>query len=49
MSRLQALIAEWFATHEALTVGDFRGFTGASREYSVPLLEHADRAAEGCE
>jgi hypothetical protein len=25
-------------------VGDFRGFTGASRKYAVPLLEHADRA-----
>ena len=44
MTRLRASLDEWFATHEALTVSDLRGFTGASRKYAVPLLEHADRA-----
>ena len=26
-----------------MTVADFRGITGASRKYGVPLLEHCDR------
>ena len=44
MSRLQKLLAEWFgAGHATLTVADFRGITGASRKYGVPLLEHCDR------
>jgi selenocysteine-specific elongation factor len=43
LERLQALLRDWFEQHPALTVGDFRGFTGASRKYAVPLLEHADR------
>jgi selenocysteine-specific elongation factor len=43
MTRLRALLDAWFATHPALTVADFRGFTDASRKYAVPLLEHADR------
>ncbi len=44
MERLQASLAAWFASHEALTVAEFREMTGASRKYAVPLLEHADRA-----
>ena len=43
IDRLRASMREWFAAHEALTVGDLRGFTGASRKYAVPLLEFADR------
>jgi len=38
------LLADWFgAGHATLTVADFRGITGASRKYGVPLLEHCDR------
>jgi selenocysteine-specific elongation factor len=43
IEKLRALLDGWFATHPALTVADFRGFTGASRKYAVPLLEHCDR------
>jgi len=44
MERLQALVVAWFdAGHSAMTVADFRGFTGASRKFAVPLLEHCDR------
>ncbi len=43
MTRLRALLDDWFASHAALTVADFRSFTDASRKYAVPLLEHADR------
>ncbi len=43
MAKLETLLREWFAAHDTLTVGDLRGFTGASRKYAVPLLEHADR------
>jgi selenocysteine-specific elongation factor len=44
MSRLSSLVSEWFAGgHTSLTVADFRGLTGASRKFSVPLLEHCDR------
>jgi selenocysteine-specific elongation factor len=44
MSKLQSLVAGWFdGGHASLTVADFRGITGASRKYSVPLLEHGDR------
>jgi len=44
MARLSWLVAEWFAGgHTGLTVADFRGLTGASRKFSVPLLEHCDR------
>src|SRR5262245_46337004 len=43
LAKLKALLDEWFATHAALTVADFRGFTGASRKFAVPLLEHGDR------
>ena len=45
IERMRAQVAEWFdADHAALTVADFRGFTGASRKFAVPLLEYADRA-----
>ena len=44
MERLRTLIAGWFEGGKpSLTVGDFRGLTGASRKYGVPLLEHSDR------
>jgi selenocysteine-specific elongation factor len=43
MDDLKRRLATWFAKSEALTVADFRGFTGASRKYAVPLLEHCDR------
>ena len=44
MGRLQSLVVAWFdAGHSAMTVADFRGFTGASRKFAVPLLEHCDR------
>src|SRR5499427_2437219 len=44
MSRLEALLSGWFSSgHAALTVADFRGITGASRKFGVPLLEHCDR------
>jgi selenocysteine-specific elongation factor len=44
VEKLQALVAGWFdAGHASLTVADFRGFTGASRKFAVPLLEHCDR------
>jgi selenocysteine-specific elongation factor len=44
MSRLSSLVSEWFGGgHASLTVADFRGLTGASRKFSVPLLEHCDR------
>lgn len=44
ITRLRAQLDEWFATHEALTLQDFRGFTGASRKFAVPLLEFCDRS-----
>jgi selenocysteine-specific elongation factor len=44
MQRLRATLAEWFAKNAALSVGNFRELTGASRKYAVPLLEHTDRA-----
>lgn len=43
MDRLRAALDAWFAEHPTLTVGDLRSFTGASRKYAVPLLEHCDR------
>ena len=43
LARLRELLRDWFAAHDALTVADFRGFTGASRKFAVPLLEHSDR------
>jgi selenocysteine-specific elongation factor len=44
MSRLSELVAGWFGGgHASLTVADFRGLTGASRKFGVPLLEHCDR------
>ena len=44
MSRLQSLVAGWFdGGHTSMTVAEFRGITGASRKFSVPLLEHCDR------
>jgi selenocysteine-specific elongation factor len=44
MERLSSLVSGWFADgHPSLTVADFRGLTGASRKFSVPLLEHCDR------
>jgi selenocysteine-specific elongation factor len=44
MERLASLVSGWFADgHASLTVADFRGLTGASRKFSVPLLEHCDR------
>ncbi len=44
MTRLRALLDDWFAAHPTLTVADFRSFTDASRKFAVPLLEHCDRA-----
>ena len=44
LARLQRLVSEWFESgHAAMTVADFRGVTGASRKFGVPLLEHCDR------
>ena len=43
MEKLRALLDAWFATRPTLTVADLRGFTGASRKFAVPLLEHCDR------
>ncbi len=44
MEKLRALVSGWFdAGNATLTVADFRGFTGASRKFAVPLLEHCDR------
>ena len=44
MERLRALVDAWFdAGHATMTVADFRGVTGASRKFAVPLLEHCDR------
>ncbi len=40
---LRRRLTTWFAKSETLTVADFRGLTGASRKYAVPLLEHCDR------
>jgi selenocysteine-specific elongation factor len=44
LARLQRLVSEWFeGGHASMTVADFRGITGASRKFGVPLLEHCDR------
>jgi len=43
MERLRSTLASWFAKQPALSVANFRELTGASRKYSVPLLEHCDR------
>ncbi len=44
MTRLESLVSAWFSGgHLAMTVADFRGLTGASRKFGVPLLEHCDR------
>jgi selenocysteine-specific elongation factor len=43
MERLRGFVETWFAKNAALTVADFRSFTGATRKFAVPLLEHSDR------
>jgi selenocysteine-specific elongation factor len=44
MERLRSLVAGWFdAGRSTMSVADFRGITGASRKFAVPLLEHCDR------
>jgi selenocysteine-specific elongation factor len=44
LARLQRLVSEWFeGGHASMTVADFRGITGASRKFGVPLLEYCDR------
>jgi len=44
LARLQGLVSEWFeGGHASMTVADFRGITGASRKFGVPLLEYCDR------
>jgi len=43
MEELRKKLAGYFETRPAMTVGDFRDLTGASRKYAVPLLEHCDR------
>ena len=43
LDQLRAQLVAWFAQHPSLTVANFRELTGASRKYSVPLLEHSDR------
>jgi selenocysteine-specific elongation factor len=43
LERLRGTLVTWFTTKPALTVGDFRDQTGASRKYAVPLLEYCDR------
>ena len=43
LESLRARLRGWFESNAALTVANFRDLTGASRKYSVPLLEHCDR------
>jgi len=43
MEQLRTKLAAHFASKATLAVADFRDLTGASRKYSVPLLEHTDR------
>ena len=43
MEDLRTKLTTWFEHHPTLTVANFRDLTGASRKYSVPLLEHCDR------
>jgi selenocysteine-specific elongation factor len=43
METLRARLAAYFEKRPSLTVAGFRELTGASRKYSVPLLEHCDR------
>jgi len=41
--RAQDLIREHLARQESFTVSEFRDWTGSTRKYVVPLLEHLDR------
>ncbi|MEO5618154.1 MAG: selenocysteine-specific translation elongation factor [Candidatus Eisenbacteria bacterium] len=43
LETLRGRLADYFTRKPSLTVADFRDLTGASRKYSVPLLEHCDR------
>ena len=43
LDNLKRLIAAHFADHEELTVGEFKELVGASRKYTIPLLEYADQ------
>ena len=43
MDDLRRRLVTYFATRPEMTVADFRGITGASRKFAVPLLEHCDR------
>ena len=44
LEALRAKLAAHFARTPSLSVADFKGLSGVSRKYAVPLLEHGDRA-----
>jgi len=43
MAELRAKLSAHFATHETMTMAEFKALAGVSRKYAVPLLEHTDR------
>jgi selenocysteine-specific elongation factor len=43
LDALEAKLRAHLATHDLMSMGDFKELTGLSRKYAVPLLEHFDR------
>jgi len=43
LEALRVSLARYFEEFETLNVAAFKGLTGASRKWAVPLLEHCDR------
>jgi selenocysteine-specific elongation factor len=42
LAEAEALLRRWFESRESIDVAEFRGITGLSRKYLVPLLEYFD-------
>ncbi|MFW6178868.1 MAG: selenocysteine-specific translation elongation factor [Desulfohalobiaceae bacterium] len=43
LERIKTLVQDYFREKSELTPPDFKGLTGLSRKYSIPLLEYLDR------
>ena len=42
LDRIEEKVSGHFRNQEEMAIGDFKGLTGLSRKYAVPLLEHMD-------
>tara|TARA_B100000315_G_C14595353_1_gene598697 strand:+ start:4863 stop:6752 length:1890 start_codon:yes stop_codon:yes gene_type:complete len=42
METIKKRISDYFDTHQAMSVGDFKTLTKASRKHAIPLLEYLD-------